>query len=475
MTREIKVGLVVACAFVGLTAVVVVNRLRQGGDGASPADTPGVQAKAPAAAKKENDPKVLPAALTEAPLTLPPSNDAKSNIPGGIPLPPIEPPPALVQPTPPPATATFDPLAPPPVATSPKPPVDLEPIKVTGPVGPPAPDGAPPPLDQLPGHPNRSEPAKPVLSVGDPKITGQPPLPDAPNPIVVNPKLLDTKPAVHVELPKDPPPVTSPPTTIVQNNPPNPIPVPSAPPSPTTPSGVSPTAPVPVVVPAPMVSSPPITVPVPPADAKRGTGGLPQVLKYDVQTVTCQAGEQNFSDLSKRVYNGSDKYAPALLLFNRELNVSEGVRLDPPQLAPGMKIYVPPTWVLEHKYARAIVGGASQSVTVPPASVPPASVPPASTPPPSAPPVRPVVTVPNNPKPPINNVVPAAALSNSPDGTKLYRVTANGETLFDIARRTLGNGDDWIRIYQLNQQIQPQFALPTGSVLRLPAEAKIMP
>ncbi len=48
------------------------------------------------------------------------------------------------------------------------------------------------------------------------------------------------------------------------------------------------------------------------------------------------------------------------------------------------------------------------------------------------------------------------------------------ETLFAIAKRTLGDGERWREIYQLNtDRLENEYTIPVGVVLRLPAGAKV--
>jgi hypothetical protein len=45
--------------------------------------------------------------------------------------------------------------------------------------------------------------------------------------------------------------------------------------------------------------------------------------------------------------------------------------------------------------------------------------------------------------------------------------------LFEIARQTLGDGHRWSEIYRLNPEIRPELAIPGGTQLRLPADARV--
>jgi hypothetical protein len=52
-------------------------------------------------------------------------------------------------------------------------------------------------------------------------------------------------------------------------------------------------------------------------------------------------------------------------------------------------------------------------------------------------------------------------------------VRGNGEMLFEIARQLLGDGRRWSEIYRLNPNIRPELAIPGGTQLLLPADARI--
>jgi nucleoid-associated protein YgaU len=52
-------------------------------------------------------------------------------------------------------------------------------------------------------------------------------------------------------------------------------------------------------------------------------------------------------------------------------------------------------------------------------------------------------------------------------------VVENGEEVYEIARRTLGNGDRWMDLFKLNPQFRPGQVIPVGTVLRLPPDAKV--
>ena len=45
----------------------------------------------------------------------------------------------------------------------------------------------------------------------------------------------------------------------------------------------------------------------------------------------------------------------------------------------------------------------------------------------------------------------------------------------EVARRTLGNGDRWAEIYELNRRFDPKDVIPAGSTLQLPRDAHVNP
>jgi nucleoid-associated protein YgaU len=68
-------------------------------------------------------------------------------------------------------------------------------------------------------------------------------------------------------------------------------------------------------------------------------------------------------------------------------------------------------------------------------------------------------------------IVPAAAVASGPPGTRLYSV-ADGDTLYEIARRELGRASRWGEIYQLNHdRLGNDFGyLKAGTQLVIPAD-----
>jgi nucleoid-associated protein YgaU len=82
-------------------------------------------------------------------------------------------------------------------------------------------------------------------------------------------------------------------------------------------------------------------------------------------------------------------------------------------------------------------------------------------------------------RPAVEAVPPPPGLANSGFGNvtpKTYRVRGPaGESLQEIARRTLGDGNQAARVRGFNPTLSPDVRLPIppGTVLRLPAEARV--
>jgi hypothetical protein len=202
------------------------------------------------------------------------------------------------------------------------------------------------------------------------------------------------------------------------------------------------------------VVSPPLVAPAPPGAARPAAPVVPEVESYDEETYLCRPND-TFRTISLQFYN-ADKYERALLLFNRNHpRAAEGVRLEPPVLAVGQPVYIPPMRILEKQYAASIPNLAP----LPAAPAPPAS-------PGAAPGPRPAASAPAPTLPPLTTW-------SNPGGEPRYRVGRDGEKFRDIARQTLNNPDRWWDIWRLNPAYNPNSAVPAGTLLRLPADARI--
>jgi hypothetical protein len=213
----------------------------------------------------------------------------------------------------------------------------------------------------------------------------------------------------------------------------------------------------PLGAPAP-AASPVIPVPVPPAPIDGKTTVVPRVESYEVETYQARSGD-TLAGISKTYYYG-DKYKDALLKFNREFHQpSPELLRDPPELTAGQQVVIPPLWVLEKKYAALIPNLKPIRDTQPPVlgtPVPEKSGPPADE--------RTSRSAP---------VVIQASGQAPPTRTREYKVAAGGELFYHIAKARLGNANRWGEIYQLNPGFAPEIAVPAGTLLRLPADARV--
>jgi nucleoid-associated protein YgaU len=173
---------------------------------------------------------------------------------------------------------------------------------------------------------------------------------------------------------------------------------------------------------------------------------------FDEEVYRCKPGD-TFDKISTNHYH-TERYALALLLFNRDHPLaSDAVRRDPPQLEPGLPVYLPPTRILEARYRSVITGLPSPTETAPSsrADVPRVDRSANSSPQPGAAP---------------------AGVWTAPLGYQQYRVQPQGETMREIARATLGTGERWAEIYKLNPTFRPEYRVPGGTMLRLPPDAR---
>lgn len=473
MTRETKVGLVVAGSFLCLVGVVVFFKMRDGGaPSRSPAEPEEVVLREDEAgagektAAREREPTGRtappPAAggivpdpnpnLTPPPTIVttgavePPSPPAPSAPPPPAPPPPEAPPPergaVMTPPTPPPSASGGtgpaigeSPASPPPPPATDRPPPAGD--RTAAPLAAPPPE-APPPTPPPANDPRSTAPAPAVLAppvaperATSPGTTVNPG--GAAGATLQNPI---PSPGVTTSVTPLPPTGASSPTAST-NSPPIRVGVDNAPGAARVtplPAGSAPAAGTPVGV-----SVPPITVGGPAATApgrRTSSPTLPVLVEsFDEEEYRAKAGD-TFASISVQFYR-TDKYAPALLLFNRNHPLAAaGIRQEPPVLQPGQIIFIPPTAVLEKRYGSAPVEAA------PPAerrsNAPPA---------------------------------PGAA----PVSYAQYRIGGEGEMLYDVARRTLNNGDRWPEIHRLNPALHPEMRIAAGTVLTLPPGAAIDP
>jgi len=541
MTRETKVGLVVAGSFIVLVGVVVASKMRGGVEAPNPevastvtpggeeSELPEKKVGPPETATFPTPPKPLPDNLRPVAATeLAPKE-------GGLPaLPPF--PPAvtgdLTPPLPslPPALPgisdddqkkALDALR---MAKTPTPPPGLPALPGLPQDGgfPPLPGpdkfaqakNALPPLPPIPGPPTSS-----------PKVDGLPPIPPLPGPAATPKKvetplppavfpapgkgdllpppvvMKDPAPPVFPTPGKDvvpPPVVPAPPKKEVALPPLPPIDegpfakkTPTTPPAPPTLIGIAPPLP-PVTerkeVPPPLgtgfTASPPVGI-APPVPTTPST--LPKVTTVDIPPYVLRAEDRDLAAVSQHVY-GTDRYAQALLAFNRDHPLSkEDIRKSPPRLVKGQMLYIPPPELLQGKYAalispegRPVIGALGSDV--PPVKIGSAAPPPAFPPPIGTPPigevareVPPVRIKSPTAGTPVSIGVPAggAPTPGKSELTKSFIVAGAGSHIIQIAQQTLGDSRRWPEIYRLNPSIQPQNVIPGGTQIRLPMDARV--
>ncbi len=457
MTRETKIGLVVASSFLCLVTIVVASKWKRG-DGA-PADPEEQTVKVAAAKPGQNagDPKAndtpqrndaspsFPSGLAplpekkDTPLTggPPPLTSIPPAAPFGdpskdIPMPkPFEFKPSDMAIVPPPVQAEFKPPVPSPFAQEEKRPIVVAPLDPTK-------FGALATLEPLP---KKEEPKRQAISFGvvPVEVKNQenaiPPLTEKAVPLVFSPMPKDGL----VEIP--PPKKDLNPPSVVLN--PKDI---------TRPMNPNDTSTVPPIVnsqgktaiipsnPSDGPSMPPIIV-----------GGFkpPMLNRYDPEFTELRFGEASFGQLSQRLY-GTAKYGDALHAYNRDhrdlIKFGANVAANPPVLNAGQQVMYPPKELLERDY-RALIREAS---VVPAAPIPP-----------------PIVSI----SPPTVLNPGVGALAPAPiNRTGIYIVQEQGgERIRDIARRFLGNPDHWMEIYRLNPKVEPRFPIPAGTQLNLPS------
>lgn len=308
-------------------------------------------------------------------------------------------------------------LPPPPVADKSKPEVKNAIIRISGSEPtketPPKPDAPPPPIDNPPNTiPTMKEVTPPIeLPIEAPKKEKSPPLLDNP-PIVELPKeepkkvigapKLEDPPLIVEEPKKDPARIEPPFTKDPPKMEPTRIELPAEPPM----KNDQP----PLIVEPKRQDTPPVV-----AEPKKPD---PAMLRKDGdfdEDLHSAKPNETYRAISKQYYN-SESYAIALQRYNRD--------------NPGQADYVriPPIWVLEKKYQADIN---------------------------------------TNPTRPVNFTAPPIAESNTRT-EPVYTVGDNGEMLADIAKKQLGSEEGWKRIWDLNPQVNPAKLIPGGTRLRLP-------
>lgn len=476
MTRETKVGLVVAASFVSLVSVVVWQKMKKGQDDANPVTI----AVAPSTPQPKTEPKNSTptepnkgTGVQQTTLTIPGllPLDPKTKVglpdPKGLFLPDLKNDglPAL------PGLPQVDPKTLPKMPEGPKvadaiPPKtqddflkELERAKLFGATG--NQDVKPPDLGKLPsidqfafnGKDAKDKLPKDKDSIVPPPIVPPPLDPPGgakdnvklpadpkgkdglPPPPAWNPKDLLPPPAVAGDPKKDvlpPPPVAVDPKKDVL--PPPPI------------GGFQ-----------AKIDVPPLGVPakdMPPLGVKPDPIPLVRVPNADTKVTSMQAYTVQEADtlpgISQRSY-GSDKYSSALLAFNRAKNkdslVTAHLLGNTPRLVKGMELIIPPPEFLSANYGQLIQESAAADNQVPFSIKPPTAA-------------------------PLGAANPNAgqlAKASTPDPTRRYRVPDQGQYVIDIAAKSLNNPNRWVEILRLNPSLRPEFPIPGGTELQLPA------
>jgi hypothetical protein len=508
MTRETKVGLVVAGSFLCLVGVVVASRMgRKAEPGRGPELAQTITPNEPEPAdKKVVDKKDPPKPSTDEknPGVLQVGFDGTGpTVPVVTPPPVPHVPPVAVSPSMPPdlKAPLSDPIAEeqkkklkaladakaketptlPPAVTIPGKPLDapppipgFNPQEVISPSVPTVPGpialdqksdkkivGPPPPAPDF-GNPGNKEPA-----INPSKIdTSKPPVVD-PQIVAVKPK--EAAPAAPPVPSNDLPPPASPPSLAgdvaksgadIKPKTPDPLP----------PFGNSGTAPAPLAVnkeptnptllPLGAEMKNPMTpVTVPPVTVKSTGGNLPTVTEVVPTTYVCKPDDTSFEAVSTRLF-GSPKYAGALHDFNRDHPLAKpNVKQDNPRLLPDQVIFIPTQQYLNARVGASIDNRQGASGTAPAISIsPPLNANPASSGTLTSGPTVGRTTSPTIP---------------TKDVTKPYRVPGQGQMLIEIAQQTLGDRGRWSEIYRLNPTLRPEYPVPGGTEIRLPSNANV--
>ncbi len=228
--------------------------------------------------------------------------------------------------------------------------------------------GGPPPLATNPAPiplPGSSETKAPPSSMpahiplpSDTPSGSQPPsslMPSTSQPIL-SPSFSSPKPT-----PMSPPPSNVQPLSpSTSSTPPPPLPMLTPPPAPAD-GGSSFVPDSSTSSPRPM-SAAPALVPVPTGSGStaRPASNEPAVTVYDEQTYTAQPGD-TFESISKRFLN-SGSYAKALQMHNQNHARAGREMANAGKLTPGEKVYIPPTSILEQRYAGAIANGSTPTI-----------------------------------------------------------------------------------------------------------------
>lgn len=328
----------------------------------------------------------------------------------------------------------------------------------------------PPKLVTVP-PPQQIQQAMTKVSAPVDEVKLPPPVVVAPTPVVA----AETPPTFDFNIPTTPQPVVEqpkpePPPVVQDVKQPDPLPPPSfefkpiepkqeppkvmePPPAPIVPIDPPKEEPKPIIPPAgsaSLVNDPPRPLPDPMPNLQPTAGTKPTAPKvptndsYLEEEYRLQAGD-TFAGVSKRFYM-SDKYAMSLQKYNRDYPIgSQNLKQDPPRLAAGTVVWIPPIRVLEKRYPELVTDYKPLNNNT--AAAPATATTPTWTP------------------------TPTRQVGNS---TKMYRVQDGGETMIEIARKRLGNPAAWNTVYQLNPSLNANAnaPIPAGTILKVPGDAK---
>jgi hypothetical protein len=187
------------------------------------------------------------------------------------------------------------------------------------------------------------------------------------------------------------------------------------------------------------------------------TSGAHSIDTFDVHAVNITE-TVTWAGLSNSQY-GSEMYASALQEFNRTYHQDAPRNTGDPQ--PEGRVYLPPKAYLEKKYTALI--SSRETVLVKSAQ-------------PGSPSFKEGSEARAGQKPnrTAGSVVPASAWSES-HGSRTYKVKGQNQFLLLIARKTLGDEKRWQEIYHLNPKIRPDYPVPEGTEINLPADARVEP
>jgi hypothetical protein len=160
---------------------------------------------------------------------------------------------------------------------------------------------------------------------------------------------------------------------------------------------------------------------------------------------------ESFGAVSQRYYKSGD-YADALEAFNRDHPLGKDSVAQAHMVKQGARVFVPPAETLQQNYGKYI-RQAPQPITPVPAFGDPGAKP------------APITPVP--PQPPAAS---GAAPSPAANG-RVYVVPAGGKYFYQIAQETLGDGQRWGAIWQLNSNYPPERIVDAGIQIQLPGEA----